>query len=102
MSTSIPTKSIALGLIGCLLLLSGAVMVRFPEHSLHHYRHHPPMHGSLIRTWWCTACDCVESSNLAPDYSHDPITRLQPTAPAVHLPFITIEFPSRGPPQRFS
>ena len=100
--TFIPKKIIALSLVSCLLLLSGMVVVSLPEHSLHHNSHHATTHGSLICSWLCTAGECVEGIHVALDYSHVPIAQFQPTSPAVHLSLITIEFPSRGPPQHFA
>ncbi len=48
-------KIVALGLVTCLLLISGGLYSQVAQHAMHHSQHQAATHGTTLCAWICAA-----------------------------------------------
>lgn len=97
MSLSV-SRSIAVGLSLCLLLLSGLVYVQAMEHAHHHAHHQAATHASVLCSWMCAAGQSLEGDAFVFQVDFGPLALAD--LPVAHEPLSAVRLSSvsRGPP----
>jgi hypothetical protein len=97
-SVGVGRGSIAVGMVFCLLLLSGPVYAQTVRHAAHHAHHNAATHGTGLCSLMCAAGQVLEASPFEPHVVSAPVsTLLDPSLsePASTVPAVCS---SRGPP----
>jgi hypothetical protein len=93
-------RSVAVGLVACLLLLSALVYVQTVRHAAHHAHHQAATHASPLCSWLCAAGQGLEGVTVVLQTMIGLLAFTvwflvqQPMAPLLGVPS------SRGPPSR--
>jgi len=91
-------KAIAVGLIACLLLLSGSFFYQVPSHLVHHAHHNAATHGSVLCSWMCTTAELLDTVDVSFEIHFLPVQTAEFFI-AVSPPLIPPSRPlSRAPP----
>lgn len=92
------SRSIAVGLSLCLLLLSGLVYVQAMEHAAHHAHHQAATHASVLCSWMCAAGQSLECAAVVFQADLSPLALADlPVAQEPHSA-VRLSSASRGPP----
>ena len=91
-------KAIAVGLIACLLLLSGSFFYQVPSHIVHHAHHNAATHGSVLCSWMCTTAELLDTFDVSFEIHFLPIKDTKIFIEIAPLQIPPSYFLSRAPP----
>jgi hypothetical protein len=91
-------QGVSVGLVVCLLLLSGPVYAQTVRHAAHHAHHNAATHATALCSLMCAAGQVLEVSPLDLPISSGPVSTL--LLPSISEPSGTVapSSSSRGPP----
>jgi len=98
MTSSLITRSLAVLLVLCILLVGGIASAQSINHHSQHSHHQKANHGTVLCSWMCAAGQVLDGIHVAPQVHFN---LLAFDAPAIlSLPSgLPLETPtSRGPP----
>jgi hypothetical protein len=97
-SVRVGRGSVAVGMVLCLLLLSGPVYAETVRHAAHHAHHNAATHGTGLCSLMCAAGQLLEASPFEPHVISAPVAML--LLPSLSAPVGTVAAAcsSRGPP----
>ncbi len=93
---------LALGLIGCLLFVSGSLLRQAAPHAVHHAHHKSSTHSSLLCLWLCTAGELHEGVDVVVQRELSPLELLTHLTHSAPPTILTMRMPARGPPAHHS
>jgi hypothetical protein len=97
-SVGVGRSSVAVGMIFCLLLLSGPVYAQTVRHAAHHAHHNAATHGTGLCSLMCAAGQVLEASPFEPHVVSAPVAMLLLPSLAEPVSPVAAACSSRGPP----
>lgn len=91
-------RVLAVGVILCVLVVSGFAAAQSITHDAQHAHHQKATHGTVLCSWMCAAGQVLDAT-AAPALIEQPSVVLSQQAPYLFIPDITgHSSKSRGPP----
>lgn len=94
-------QAIAVGLISCLLLLSGSFFYQIPSHLVHHAHHNAATHGSVLCSWMCATAEPLDTVDINLEVRFFPVQSAEFFS-ALSLPLTPPARPTSRAPPSFS
>lgn len=91
-------KVFAVGLVTCLLLISGGLYAQVAQHAMHHAHHQAATHGTPLCAWMCAAGEIHAGFGYDLGNEIGLVSSLDSSLPSLPLLRHSSEHSSRAPP----
>ncbi len=91
-------KIVAVGLVTCLLLISGGLYTQVAQHAMHHAHHQAPTHATPLCAWVCTAGEIHAGFAFDLGGEIGLVALLDSRVPTSTSPRLSFDHSSRAPP----